>query len=417
MRHLLALSLLLCAACSGTSDRPADPNPDQAPDLSSADMPAPDMPADMPAQPASLRVATYNTSLFGAAQGDLARLLADPSAEHPRKVAATLQTIRPDIVLLNEFDYDAAGESARLLRENFLAVGQDGREPLDYPHVYVAQSNTGEHSGQDLDRDGQVTSAPGSQAYGGDAYGFGVFPGQYSFIVLSRYPIDQAAIRSFRLLRWQDAPGHMQPADFYGEAASAMRLSSKNHVDVPVKVSPTRTLHLLVSHPTPPSFDGPEDRNGRRNHDEIALWTTYLTPAMSAALKDDSGVAGGLPEGASFVLLGDLNSDPNDGDSVKAGIQGLLNHPRVQDPKPRSTGAPLAATRDGQANTNHTGDAALDTADFSDRSVGNLRVDYALPSRDLTVTGAGVFWPEPGSPDAALTAVSDHHPVWVDLAL
>ncbi|MEO1673169.1 MAG: phytase, partial [Cyanobacteria bacterium J06631_2] len=33
-----------------------------------------------------------------------------------------------------------------------------------------------------------------------------------------------------------------------------------------------------------------------------------------------------------------------------------------------------------------------DTADFSDNASGNLRVDYVLPSTDLSITEAGVFW-------------------------
>jgi len=32
-----------------------------------------------------------------------------------------------------------------------------------------------------------------------------------------------------------------------------------------------QVIHILASHPTPPVFDGVEDRNGRRNHDEIRL--------------------------------------------------------------------------------------------------------------------------------------------------
>ncbi len=54
------------------------------------------------------------------------------------------------------------------------------------------------------------------------------------------------------------------------------------------------TLHLLASHPTPPAFDGPEDRNGRRNHDEIRFWNDYLDRAEIGYIRDDAGLAGGL---------------------------------------------------------------------------------------------------------------------------
>ncbi len=66
-----------------------------------------------------LRVATYNTSLYDEADGGLIRRLeaGDPAA---RNIAAGLQRVRPDVVLLNEFDYDAAGRAADLFQRYYL---------------------------------------------------------------------------------------------------------------------------------------------------------------------------------------------------------------------------------------------------------------------------------------------------------
>lgn len=170
----------------------------------------------------------------------------------------------------------------------------------------------------------------------------------------------------------------------------------------------------LASHPTPVGFDGDEDRNGRRNHDEIRLWVDYVNGADY--LVDDDGVPGGLPGGATFVVVGDLNNDPVDGDSLKDSIRTLLGDV-AQDPMPTSEGGVDAAERDGQTNLQHRGDPALDTADFSDGRVGNTRVDYALPSKNLNVVGSGVFWPtEADDPDGLLRA-SDHRLVRVELEL
>ena len=84
-------------------------------------------------------------------------------------------------------------------------------------------------------------------------------------------------------------PGNLIPAGFYDpEELDVFRLSSKNHVDVPVKID-NGTVHFLVSHPTPPVFDGPEDRNGTRNHDEIRFWADYVDPARSGYIYDDDG--------------------------------------------------------------------------------------------------------------------------------
>jgi len=75
--------------------------------------------------PQALRIATYNTSLYDEAPGGLvARLQAGDDGA--RNVAAVLQRVRPDIVLLNEFDYDAEGRAADLFQRNYLEVAQPG---------------------------------------------------------------------------------------------------------------------------------------------------------------------------------------------------------------------------------------------------------------------------------------------------
>ena len=275
-------------------------------------------------------------------------------------------------------------------------------------------------SGHDLDRDGAVATAPGTRAWGGDAFGFGQFPGQYGFVVLSRFPIVQDGIRSFRLLRWRDLPGAAIPQGWYTPAAlEVLRLSSKNHVDVPIRIG-ERVLHLLASHPTPPTFDGPEDRNGARNADEIRFWSHYLDPRGGGWLADDRGNIGGF-QGDSFVIAGDLNSDPLDGDSRHDAIRELLASPRLQGSfAPTSVGGVEQARLQGGVNSQQQGNPALDTADFDDRNVGNLRLDYVLPSVDLPVVGGGVYWPAMSDPRFGLVGnypfpVSDHRLVWVDV--
>jgi 3-phytase len=370
----------------------------------------------------TVRLATFNVSLHGSRAGEVVARLADPAWEKARLAAATIQEVRPDVLLLNEVDWDAEGESVRRFAKNFLAVGQDGRAPLDYPYVYVPAVNTGVHSGHDLDRDGVVTSQPGSRAYGGDAFGYGEYPGQYGLAVLSRYPIDVERIRTFRLLRWKDQPGAWLPENWYTDAAlEVLRLSSKTHADVPIRIG-DRTVHLLASHPTPPAFDGPENRNGRRNHDEIRFWELYVGDGAHDWIVDDTGRRGGLGA-APFVIAGDLNADPNDGASSGGAINRLLAHPRVQgSPAPRSAGGAEQGRLQGGVNLEHRGDPAEDTADFGDDGAGNLRVDYVLPSRELPIVASGVFWPLMSDPLFRLVGthpfpVSDHRLVWVDVRI
>jgi endonuclease/exonuclease/phosphatase family metal-dependent hydrolase len=373
--------------------------------------------------PIEIRVASYNTSLFQEVEGRLAQRLTDPSWERARNVAAILQEIRPDIVLLNEFDTDLSEAAARRFRDNFLAVSQGDRDPIDYPYAFVAPVNTGVPTGFDLDRNGQVDTTPGSNAYANDCHGYGTFEGQYGMLVLSRYPI--VGQRTFQLLRWSDIPDPGWPSDpatqtsgdWYSDAIKdVLRLSSKSHWDLSIDVE-GHALHLLASHPTPPAFDGPERRNVQRNLAEVRFWVDYLSAGAEGWMVDDEGARGGLG-GGSFVIVGDLNADPNDGQVAGGSISDLVGHPRVhQGDVPASVGAVESSATRGGVNATHVGDPAHDTAEWNPNTVGNLRVDYALPSADLEVLDSGVFWPASTDPAADLLGQSDHHAVWVDVRL
>lgn len=363
----------------------------------------------------SFRVATFNVSLNRPRQGQLRKDLADGD-QQARQVAKIIRTIRPDVILLNEFDFDASGETLRLFRKRYLeAPSSGGPDAISYEHAFTAEVNTGVPSGVDVDRNGKTGGAA-------DGFGYGVFPGQYGMLILSKYPIVQGQIRTFRTLPWSALPRADEPVEagtmkpwYPPETWAKLRLSSKSHWDIPVQIG-NRVLHVLASHPTPPAFDGKEDRNGRRNHDEIRLWADYLTNKNCDWLVDDGGKAGGLAAETSFVVLGDLNADPNDGGSHDNAIRQLLEHPRINATQPPSSlGAIQAAAVQGNANLKQRGDARYDTADFSDRQVGNLRVDYVLPAASLKVLNSQVVWPRAGEPLHEEIQCSDHRMVWLEL--
>ena len=421
--------------------------------------------------PQPVRFATFNASLNrlvhygslvaptpGSALADLSAPYdpdeADPKLEQRRhqieNVAEVIRRVRPEILLINEFDYvegPLSGNAATAaFQANYLGIDKpdDTTEPIVYPYVFVAPSNTGISSGKDLDNSGSVVSTPGSGAYGNDSFGFGEFPGKFGMAVFSMYPIDYAAARTFQTFLWKDMPGAMlphYPDPFPANPALAgqpwyssdeldiFRLSSKSHWDLPIDIGGT-TVHFLVSHPTPPVFDGLEDRNGTRNFDEISLWADYITPGAAGYIYDDAKVYGGLPPGAAFVIAGDQNSDPLDGDSIDGAIQQLIEHPLVNTKvTPESPGAVQQSALQGRANATHLSDPRFDTADFADGAPGNLRADYVLPRKNLQIAGAGVFWPLNTDPTFPLVGTfdsanwgevggfptSDHRMVWVDV--
>lgn len=378
----------------------------------------------------TLRIATYNI--------EDVRTVDLLNPDHPRlkKAAATIQRLRPDILLVNEMTYDqagvpgydaAAGEGYNGQRfvEAFLAVAQDeGLEPIRY-RAFMAPSNTGLASGFDLDNNGRIVTdfpepaSPNSdgsparqtaeeRAYGGDAWGFGTFPGQYAMALFVRedLAILDDSVRTFQLLPWSRMPEAFLPVDpatgtpwYAADEAAQFRLSSKSHWDVPVRLPDGRRVHVLASHPTPPAFDGDEQRNVRRNHDEIRFWADYLDGA--AYIVDDAGRSGGLDPDAPFVILGDQNADPDEGNALNNPMgTWLLNHPRVNgDFVPRA---------DAQ------GMAAYPRLDADDTAGWGLRVDYVLPAASLSVLGGGIL--RPLNTNSTGIPVSDHFPVWIDVS-
>lgn len=287
-----------------------------------------------------------------------------------------------DVILLTGIDYDLD-----LVALSALADALSARGP-PFPHRFALRPNTGMATGLDLDGSGRAGDPR-------DAQGYGRFAGEGGMAVLSRLPILKGAVRDFSAFLWRDLPGSRQPAGTEPDAAAVQRLSTTGHWEVPLALPDGRVLRLLAWHATPPVF---EPRNAARNHDETAFWLRLLGGELAIP-----------PPAAPFVLLGDANLDPVDGDGQPEAIRQLLAHPALQDVPPRH-----ATQRDDPG---HKGDPALDTADYGG-SIGGLRVEYILPSRGLTVLGSGILWPPPGDALAPLAqAASRHRPLWVDIAL
>lgn len=302
----------------------------------------------------------------------------DPQIAAAVTVIATLDA---DILILTGFDHDARGQALTAFADRLQQSGQP------YPHRYAPATNAGLPTGLDADADGRLAEAA-------DAQGWGRFPGSGGLAVLSRWPLGPAT--SHATFLWRDLPDTLIPPDTDPALAAIQRLSSHAHVTLPVQIG-AQTLTLLLWHATPPAFDGPEDRNGRRNHDEAAFWLHLLNGTLPFA-------APAPP----FLLAGQANLDPQDGDGRPQALLSLLTHPALHDPAPRGT--------HNRTEPAHRGDPALDTALY-DR-LGGLRLSYILPSADLTVTASGVLWPPPADPLAATLATASHHrPVWVDLHL
>ena len=390
----------------------------------------------------TLKFATFNISFDRATEGELENQLnsaADdiqaniPEAtaipDQVRNIAEIIQLNQPDVILLNEFNYDENGNGAKAFRRILRAKAYGtSMKSIDYPYQFNAPSNTGIHSGMDLDGNG--VNDPNTQGfdYANDSYGFGQFPGKYGMVILSKYPIIEASARTFQKFLWKDMPNvvwpdnptTVAPQDYYSEDIKKIfRLSSKSHWDVPIDVGNGKVIHVLASHPTPPTYDGVDDHNGIRNHDEIRLFADYIDLEKSGYIYDDNGQLGGLKKDSMFVIMGDQNSDPIDGESNRSIMQ-LINSPFVNTEMTPIRSGELDDTN--TYNPEHLYPNKYDTAIFDDDKRGAIRVDYVLPSKNLKMLSAKVFWPkndaliaiDPAS-DAQKAKSSDHRLVMVEL--
>ncbi|MEM9223739.1 MAG: endonuclease/exonuclease/phosphatase family protein [Pseudomonadota bacterium] len=340
---------------------------------------------DLPVKPdGAIRFATYNVALAGETAGGIIERLTTLDDPQATRSAAVIQAVRPDVLLVQELDRDDDGRALSLYAGNYLARPQDGGEAINYPHRVLLPTNTGVPSGVDLDGDGEIGGEGIDHAV--DALGFGRYPGQYAFALLSMLPVGEP--RTFTEFLWRDMPGHRMAPDISEAVREVLPLSSKTHALIPVEVGET-VITVVAAHPTPPIRPPLVPRNA----DEIRLVVDLLHEARSQYAIDDKGVRGGLAPGGSAVVMGDLNADPRPeaGNSAVGAIRYLLDDPAVIDPEPRSDEAGTA------------------TAAFS---IGQLRVDYVVPTADLEVLQSGVYWPPEGDP---AHEASDHYLVWVDV--
>ncbi|SMY16753.1 endonuclease/exonuclease/phosphatase family protein [Photobacterium aquimaris] len=365
---------------------------------------------------ALLRVAMFNISMSDTESEKILAITTGLNNPRLRRLAAIIQHAAPDVILLCEFDHlGAGGDDGALANfcDNYLSIGQYDQHPIEYLYRLCPATNTGLLTEVDLNNDG-VISLPA------DGMGFGHFHGNFGFVLLSKYPIQNENIRSWQHMLWNKMPNALIPRDFYSdEAIDILRLSSKNHLIVPIECD-QQIINLVCCHPTPPVFDGPERRNAKRNHDEIQLVCDILDNADY--LEDDNGNGGGLSDEQAFIVLGDLNADVVDGDGLKAPIKHLLNHTRIHQQvshgslTPKSTGG--SEYRPWQRRKGRSNEWT---------HLGGMRLDYVLPSANLTVLSSGVFWPSKKHPLRQLivddkgrekpTAGSDHRLVWVDIEL
>jgi Endonuclease/Exonuclease/phosphatase family len=346
---------------------------------------------------APLRFATYNAELSRKGPGLLLRDILRGDAAVVAAAGLIAQR-DPDVLLLTGFDWDLDGRALTAFAG--LLAGQGA----EYPYQYAPRPNAGVASEFDLDRNGVLGEAR-------DSLGYGAFSGQGAMALLSKLPLLPEQARDFTALLWRDAPGAAPPEGYFSDDILAvLPLASVGLWELPLVLPGGGTARVLAFYATTPLFDGDEDRNGKRNRDEMRFWIEYLKEPGQGALGQGAAgqgvrrqdvvpltrvTQGGVAlesveqagAGVPFVLMGDSNVDAGRGAGYRSVMAELLRDPALQDVVPVG---PLGSA----------------TVDWG--KAGPMRVDYVLPSAGWRVLGSGVDWAEGGE--------SRHGLVWVDLA-
>lgn len=307
------------------------------------------------------------------------RALTSGKDEQAEALIQVLALADADVLVLAGLDYDHGQAGLGALRERLEQAG------VRYSYTVTKAPVSGSPSGVDVDGDGRLGEPE-------DALGYGWFSGDSGMAILSKHPLGEIDDLGAQL--WRDAPDSAAPLVLSEEAAAVIPLASVAMWRVPVRWNQAE-LDLLTFVGSPPVFDGPEDRNGLRNRDQLRFWLRYLDANQAA-----------LP-----VLAGRFNVDPFDGEGHHEVLKSLLTHPTLQDPRPESDGGMLAKNPES-----HRGDPRFDTTAWSG-TPGPLRVDYILPASRLKVRASGVLWPTPNDAHAGIvTAAGPNRLVWVELA-
>lgn len=352
------------------------------------------------APPIRVRVAQYNIYFLSTAK------LLDASDDQVTAAADVVARFDPDLLAINEIEFDrsdvapadfvpgrfnAGAHNAERLAERLNAVTPG--EP--YTHTLITVGNSG-----------FVWDGPDNGVTEFGARGLGTL-GQLNYALLSRHPILEEGVRVITDLPWDALPestlAHMQ-AEVGITAPAGYPLYSKALVIAPVQVA-DRVLYMLLLHTVPPVWDMTRPY---RNYDELRGVRLLLDGSLPGVEP--------LPTDAKFVLLGDFNVDPDDGEALPGAIAQLLDHPRIVPFQPEGGG-----TAGNHPERNTQASACPSATSIDPTTDRQLQLDYLLPAATMgEPLDGGVFFPDPlGAPgdfDLACRA-SDHMLLWADLNL
>jgi hypothetical protein len=407
VRFFTALSIVALCACTSV---PPDDDTEKGSGASGAAGGSGGGGGGGASDPLAIRVGHFNIKEFSTAK------LLDGSDQQASAAAEVIARHAADIVCINEIQYDMVNTPSQGMpgapfaqpggfdggAENATRLADRVRgfdAAVDYTDRLITRGNSGFYwNGDDLGQSWYILR------------GWGEFAGRFNTAVLSRYPILRDQVRVITDVPWESLPENtiaQMERDLGFGVPPGFPIFEKSLNIVPVDLGEHGILYLVLLHTVSPAFD---PINPYRNYDELRALRMFLDAELPGVEP--------LPEGARFMVIGDLNADPDDGDGLPGAIQQVLEHPSVVAWFPEGHGT---KGDNGQYNTYLSGCGNDDGVVVNPTQKFQMQLDYILPSQNIGEPSAGaIFWPDfmAEQDDFALRCyASDHSYMFADVTI
>ncbi len=318
---------------------------------------------------------------------------------NPAYKAATelMRSQKPDFLSINELEFGSEPHS-----KNFQKLLHDTVPEADHWHETFVAANSGQRAKPGPDgkylRFHEKLSPSEREMYL-DQANFGLFPGQFSIALGTRFPICSRQI--IRELSWREWDPSAPLADFDlgGMSPETFPLFDKSFQVSWCELS-SHPLAIITLH-TVPAFDfgQPKSPNVLRNGAQLEFLAWFLTGRHPRGLPPPAGLTP-LPQGTSFIAVGDFNialDSPHLGAKALQHIRdsGLCHRDLSLIPEDRLQGChPLRVE--------HT----FFSSGWEFKR-GTAQLDYFFVSRDLTIHRLETLFWNPEFQDHALLATRE----------
>jgi endonuclease/exonuclease/phosphatase family metal-dependent hydrolase len=218
-----------------------------------------------------------------------------------------------DILSVNELQYDlpnvptetfqSQGVNAEILAKHLR------KDPMEHA-ISFTQANTGNKAKRVKYK--YATKMTKRSRKLADQDNFGLFPGQYSTALISKYPIKSEII--VKNLKWREFNKNVSFAKFRRangrRVPTSIQLFDKSFTDVVIEVD-GKEVHLIALHAVPSfHFGNKRSPNYERNRDQLRFLEWYLTGGTDISVKLPKKYAHIKPlkKGTPFIAMGDFNT-------------------------------------------------------------------------------------------------------------